>query len=89
MNDRSTVNFQVLAVSEASNVRAEAHAHEHCETCAKNSKLDWLCRPCSCHKYTSITQAPKHYTFIASYPGLPMFFNICEKNREGLVDLVM
>ena len=21
---------------------------------------------------------------LASYPGLPMFFNVCEKNREGL-----
>ena len=26
---------------------------------------------------------------VALYPGLPMFFNIREKNREGLVDLVM
>ena len=23
------------------------------------------------------------------YPGLPMFFSVCEKHREGLVDLVM
>ena len=23
---------------------------------------------------------------LASYPGLPMFFNIHEKNQEGLVD---
>ena len=23
---------------------------------------------------------------VASYPGLPMFFNVHEKNREGLVD---
>ena len=26
---------------------------------------------------------------VASYPGLPMFFNVHEKNREDLVDLVM
>ena len=24
--------------------------------------------------------------YLASYPDLPMFFNACEKNREGLVD---
>ena len=26
------------------------------------------------------------YTVLASFPGLPMFFNVHEKNREGLVD---
>ena len=26
---------------------------------------------------------------VASYPGLPMFFNIRKKYQEGLVDLVM
>ena len=28
-------------------------------------------------------------TLLALYPGLPMFFNVCEKNQEGLVNLVM
>ena len=28
------------------------------------------------------------YECLASYQGLPIFFNACEKNREGLVDLV-
>ena len=28
-------------------------------------------------------------TYLALYPGLPMFFNACEKNREGLVNFVM
>ena len=29
-----------------------------------------------------------HFTasVVASYPGLPMFFNVHEKNREGLID---
>ena len=31
-----------------------------------------------------------HSRNLASYPDLPMFFNMCEKNRvKGLVDLVM
>ena len=31
-----------------------------------------------------------HCTFVlALYPGLPMYFNVREKNQEGLVDLVM
>ena len=25
-------------------------------------------------------------SLLASYPGLPMFFNVHEKNQEGLVD---
>ena len=30
-----------------------------------------------------------HVTLLASYPGLPMFFNVSRENREGLVDYVM
>ena len=30
-----------------------------------------------------------HTCKVASYPGVPMFFNVCKKNQEGLVDLVM
>ena len=33
-----------------------------------------------------VSEMNQHANSLASYPGLPMFFNIHEKNREGLVD---
>ena len=42
-----------------------------------------------CYHQLLCTLSDLHYygLDVASYPGLPMFFNVHEKSREGLVDL--
>ena len=39
-----------------------------------------------CDQGTESPQLITLYIHVASYPGLPMFFNLHEKNLEGLVD---
>ena len=43
------------------------------------------CFSTSCLIYSSFTLASCS-ELVASYPGLPMFFNIHKKNQEGLAD---
>ena len=46
--------------------------------------------PLTCtHKIRACRRQYKKLYYLASYSGLVMFFNACEKNRQGLVNLVM